>query len=341
MDSQFGRVVAWAGGTFTFDVCTNTWQQILTMHSPDPPYVPYRLAYDPVADVVLALAVVPTTASDVVRRPVSGATADTDSFLPEGDPALNAALLGVWAYSVAFEDWAQWPSAWFPAGFEPTELEDVVIDPGTRQVLMLVGSGADEGPKDLSLWAYDEAWHGLTHVGGKMPLTPTSVRPSLSLDLAARQLVLALIDSRTAGQTWTFDLGTRTWTDQQAQPPAIDVGEGTTFDPIAQRTVAFGDNGTLATYRTGDDHWDVVAPGPGWPPHGTMTTFEGGPTLWTGPLARHGQSLVYDPVNQRILMLGGLHVDSPADFWGGLDSGDVWAYDLRINTWIELVHATD
>jgi hypothetical protein len=345
MDSQSGRlvVVEVPSGTFTFDVCTNTWQRILTLHSPDRPYLPYRLAYDPIADVVLAVTVVPATASEVVRRAVSGPTTTIESHLRSRDPALASAPMAVWAYSVDSEEWTQLASAWFPVGFEPTTW-DMVFDPGTRRVLMLIGSGAEEGPKDLSLWAYDEVWHGLTQVGGEMPISPTSVHPRLSLDLAARQLVLALIDSENAGQTWTFDLGTNTWTDQHAQPPAMyitDLGEGTAFDPIAQKTVAYGENGILATYRTGDDHWDVVAPGPGWPPHGTTTYREGGPTQWTGPLARYGQSLAYDPVNQRILMFGGRHRDSPPDFYGGQESRDVWAYDLPTNTWTELVHSTN
>jgi hypothetical protein len=329
MDSQSGRLVVRAGGTITFDVCTNTWQQILTRHRPDPTYLPYRLAYDPVADVVLALTVVPTP-SERVAAAVSGPSTTTDSH-----------ELAVWAYSVESEDWTQWPSAWFPAGFQPTELAKAVIDPGTRHVLMLLGSGAADGPKNLSLWAYDEVWHALTPVGGTVPTEPTSIYPRLTLDLAARQLVLALIDEETTGQTWTFDLSTNTWTDQHAQPPAMfikDVGEGTAFDPIAQETVAYGENGILATYQTGDDHWDVVAPGPGWPPHGTMTYSKRGPTQWTGPLARYRQSLVYDPVNQRILMFGGLHV-MRADTYGS--SRDVWAYDLPTNTWTELVHSTN
>jgi hypothetical protein len=342
MDSQSGRlvVVADAGVTFTFDVCTNTWQQIMTLHSPDPPYLPYRLAYDPIGDVVLAVTVVPTTAPEAVRRAVSGPPATTDAFVRVGDPVPAAAVLGVWAYSVDSKEWTQLASAWFPVGFEPTTFENVVFDPGTRRVLMLIGSGAEEGPKDLSLWAYDEVWHGLAQVGGEIPISPPSARPRLSLDLAARQLVLALIDEVTAGQTWTFDLGTNTWTDQHAQPPLMyitDFGEGTTFDPIAHKTVAYGENGILATYRTGDDHWDVVAPGPGWPPHGTFRTRLG--TEWTGALARYGQSLVYDPVNQRILMVGGHHIDNPGA-WGGPGSRDVWAYDLPTNTWTELVHST-
>ena len=342
--AQSGRLVAVAGGTFTFtfDVCTNTWQQILTAHSPDPPYLLYRLAYDPIADVVLAVTVVPTTASEAVRRAVSGSTTTIDSHLRSRDPALASAPMAVWAYSVDSQDWTQLASAWFPVGFEPTTLEDMVFDPGTRRVLILIDSGAEEGPKDLSLWVYDEVWHGLAQVGGEMPIGPTSVHPRLSLDLAARQLVLALIDSEIAGQTWTFDLSTNTWTNQHAQPPAMnitDVGEGTALDPIAHKTVAYGENGILATYRTGDDHWDVVAPGPGWPPHGTFKTGLG--TEWTGPLARYSQSLAYDPVNQRILMFGGRHVDRRADFWGGQESRDVWAYDLPTNTWTELVHSTN
>ena len=82
-------------------------------------------------------------------------------------------------------------------------------------------------------------------------------------------------------------------------------------------------NGGLATYQTGTDHWDTVPAGNGWPSS----------DWFSGPLTRTGASLVYDPVNQRILVYGGTWQTTK----GKKRTGDVWAYDVPTNTWTELV----
>ena len=61
--------------------------------------------------------------------------------------------------------------------------------------------------------------------------------------------------------------------------------------------------------------------------------------LPTGPLARLGHFLPYDPTNERIILLGGQsRTVEGEDPWTNLH--DVWAYDLPTNTWIELVPAS-
>jgi hypothetical protein len=139
------------------------------------------------------------------------------------------------------------------------------------------------------------------------------------------------------GETWTFDLFTRRWTNQHAEPPEPHFEESVpslvqphreaAFDPVSQRTFVLR-NGNLATYQTGTDRWDPVTEGAGagWPSSG----------WFTGPLTRTGHSLVYDPVNQRILVYGGTWQTTK----GEEGTGDVWAYDVPTNTWTELVAPT-
>ena len=102
------------------------------------------------------------------------------------------------------------------------------------------------------------------------------------------------------------------------------------FDPVSQRTFVLL-NGQLATYQTGADHWDAVYPGNGWPKKVRLGGAESGELA--GPLARTGHSLAYDPVNQRILVFGGIWQTTK----GEKKTGDVWAYDVPTNTWTELV----
>jgi hypothetical protein len=132
-------------------------------------------------------------------------------------------------------------------------------------------------------------------------------------------------------RTWSFDPLAHAWTKKQAvlsgvNTGFIDSGREVTFDAAGGRTVFFSD-GILATYDAGADAWKVVRSGPNWPPAGTIDGSS------TGPLARLYHSLIYDPVNERVVMLGGLARTEK----GWQDPGDVWAYEMGTNSWIQLV----
>jgi hypothetical protein len=64
--------------------------------------------------------------------------------------------------------------------------------------------------------------------------------------------------------------------------------------------------------------------------------------LPTGLIARFGHTLVYDPANERVAMVGGsarmVDTDMPTDFQiGWWLTADMWAYDVADNTWTQLV----
>ncbi len=184
-----------------------------------------------------------------------------------------------------------------------------------------------EAAGSRTLWSYSPGWRTLTQLGGQVP-AGRSGDPALILDARARRLVLVLWgpSSTIPGETWTFDLLSQKWTDQQATPPrlpfeesnwpVLDFRREAAFDPVSQRTfVLMG--GQLATYQTGSHQWDVVYPGPGWPSKVRPLETESGGLA--GPLARAGHSLVYDPVNQRMLVYGGTWLTTE----GKTHTGDV------------------
>jgi Galactose oxidase, central domain len=317
VDSQSGRLVLGEAGyhgrllTWAFDVCTNRWQSMRGGVGLD--YA--TLVYDAAADLIVAL--------PLHSGPAGTYSVDTDTWtaLPDVPPFYLAATTGT----------------------------DAVLDPNTGRVLTVsAGVGA------VRVWAYDRVANSVTQLGGPGP-TPGSPSTgdlgevTLTVDPAANRLVVALMPHPPGypGQTLTFDLATNTWTDEHVEPPfatyneaLMGLGNDAAFDPVAGRTVVYND-GVMATYQTGADHWDVIAPGAGWPTHGSVTID--GATQWTGPLARQGHTLVYDPANQRILMIGGYHrsakdPDPPQGF--DLSPDDVWAYDVPTNTWTELVAAS-
>ena len=55
-----------------------------------------------------------------------------------------------------------------------------------------------------------------------------------------------------------------------------------------------------------------------------------------GPHHRVGDTIVYDPTNERIIVIGGdarMLVESP--FWVSMN--DVWAFNTNTGTWTELL----
>jgi Galactose oxidase, central domain len=338
VDSQSGRlvVVSASGGfgmavrTASLDVCTNTWQ----VHE----FAPWAhvgwggpaVVYDPGTDALLVLTVSQT-------GPTRSSTYSPTTHL-WAETVLPQKLLP-WAYSVDSDQWAMLPSIEFPPGLESASLTHAALDPASGQVLFLM---EDAGSR--TLWSYNPGWRTLTQLGGQAP-AGRSGDPTLLLDARARRLVLILWGSPIGvpGETWTFDLLSRRWIDQLARPPdpawvepsllMADSGAVAAFDPVSQQTFALID-GQLSSYRTGADRWNPVYRGPGWPSLLRLTSDED-PGL-TGPLARTGHSLAYDPVNRRILVYGGTWRSAG----GERQHGDVWAYDVPTNTWTELVPPT-
>ena len=151
----------------------------------------------------------------------------------------------------------------------------------------------------------------------------------MTYDTAQRRLVLVLTGH--TFHTWTFQPTSGLWS-EQAAPPQLNFNYGLpgggeiAYDQSAQRTVIFSD-GVLATYDATQDRWDKV-PLP-------RSLFN--PLTETGPLARMDHVMVYDPVNERIVILGGWVRPSQNTGSEWPDADDVWAYKVASNTWTELV----
>jgi hypothetical protein len=323
MDAQSGQlvVVSSMGGwepvqTTSFDVCTNTWNEAWKP-------APWRheswggpaVVYDPGTDTLIALTVNTTLGQAETYSPA------TRQWGPSPQKLLP------WAYSVDLDSWAQLPPVSFPADTGESAVTHATLDPTSGQVLFLRESAGSR-----TLWSYSPGWGILRKLGGQVP-AGRSGDPTLILDPGTRRLVLILpgTDHRIPGETWTFDLFAQRWTDQHAEAPTQgssslrESGQQAVFDPVSQRTFMLS-NGLLYSWETGSDQWDRLAPGSGWPRMG-----------WgTGPLSRTGHSLAYDPVNRRILVVGGTWRTDE----GTTQTGDVWAYDVPTNTWSELVPPT-
>ncbi|MEO8555689.1 MAG: hypothetical protein ABI474_03370 [Actinomycetota bacterium] len=90
--------------------------------------------------------------------------------------------------------------------------------------------------------------------------------------------------------------------------------------------------GVLATYDAATHTWTTV---PHIPPVSPAQQPDQ-PVVTPGPMTRSGHTLVYDPINKRVLMFGGTSVLAP----GWRNNGDVLAYDQTTSTWTTIVPAT-
>jgi hypothetical protein len=259
---------------------------------------------------------------------------DADAGLVVG---FGASTQSVWTYSLESNTWTSLPPAGPP---RPDYLEGMVYDPQSGSILLLDNDEAsDEAP---TLWSYQVEGNTWTEIdqGGTAPTeNPVllGLHWSLTYDSAVGQLVLSLFGHDSVGtgnQTWTFDPDSGEWARQEWRSPSFNFGYGgsvAVFDEAAGRTVVFSD-GVVGLYDAASDRWERITDLPGWPSPGP-----GWPVVETGPLARLGHQLVYDGVNGRVVMLGGMA--RYEDGWRE-EADDIWALDLRRGEWIELLAAT-
>jgi len=133
--------------------------------------------------------------------------------------------------------------------------------------------------------------------------------------------------SETNNETWVFDASLGSWTD--AAPtgtlPAARAQHQMAYDPISGTVVMFG--GILET--------DGEQVGDTWAYDAAAATWTELQPTGASPSARSSFSMVYDDMDQQIILFGGWDKEESAH----LD--DTWAYDPIENTWTELTPAGD
>lgn len=310
-DTRSRRIVAVApaaGGTeaWAFDVCTNTWM-LMQPTGWSPSTAIGNLVYDADSDVVVAIG--QTVASYDVDK-----------------------------------------NTWTERGVAPTSngtniFGEAVYDPISG--LIVVRDSASS-----TMWAYDvetDTWTPIRQGPIAPPATsqPIGTSPDHSLwdqhlayDASADRIVLYLADNRIGPgvwdgvgteMTWTYDLRSGEWTVQDAVTPELRAwGSGmATYDEATQRTVITAD-GVIAGYDANMHEWEVL-----WESTSEMNAYGVG----TGVHHRIGAAVAYDPINGRIIVIGGdARMLDEEPFWVPMD--DVWAFDAGTATWTELLAAS-
>lgn len=229
----------------------------------------------------------------------------------------------VWAYDLRADSWT--PRA--DRKFRPASISDVTFDPDRRRVL----AWSDE---DASLWTYDvrrDVWQHIPHGPGvawpdrRIALNNDKVPYTLmAFDSTVDAVVLIVLPVKSdAGSTWLLDAGTLTWTRMRSTPPFysfgwFETGNEVAYDSANRRTMYTG-MGQIALYDSATDTWTTSSPS-------------------GRPAPRLDHSLVFDSVNDRVILLGGeslLDTPYPASPWWVM--ADTWAYDIETDTWSRLV----
>lgn len=304
LDRRAGRLVALAEGpagateTWTFDVCTNTWMRM----QPDrEPSGSGDLVYDVDSDV--------TIMSDGIRT---------------------------WVYDLTADTWTEKA----PAPIVRDEVVTWFYDPFTGLVVAL-GDDEDDDTLGFAVSTYDvesDTWT-LIHRAESRLVGPHY--EFLAYDASVDRLVAysnawgppdGLGDRRFAAKAWLFDIRAGRWSESDAVAPGFSAGmwghvPAMAYDEASRRTVILG-QGHSAAYDATADHWETLYESASEDPLAECPTR---------PECRQLHRMVYDPVNERLIIYGGFVASAE----GPVDPDDVLAVDTQAGVWTVLLEPSD
>jgi hypothetical protein len=234
--------------------------------------------------------------AQVGRRLVYDADSDLTIGVHYKDWLSFPAIGNVWAYDLEADTWTE-------HGEAPTDALEF-YDPEDDLVVASTFESTD-------LWDYDVETDTWT------PIQQANV-PDQSMFMFAYDASVDRVVTTTGGdvpETWLFDIRTGAWSKSGAETPVVKMGmwavPAVVYDEAAKRTVVAGDY-RWAAYDATADSWEVL--------------FDGDP----GEVLP--KPMMYDPVNQRLIVWGGDGRTGPL--------GDLVAFDLVTREWTVLLEAS-
>jgi hypothetical protein len=132
------------------------------------------------------------------------------------------------------------------------------------------------------------------------------------------------------GATWLFDIRTGTWSRSGGVTPEFGKDPAIAYDEASERTVIFG-RGLSAAYDATAGRWETLFEGSA---SGNQLTG-----CATHPECRQGHQMVFDPLNDRLVVYGGAVPIGAELEWVYPD--DVLAFDLVTGEWTVLLEPSD
>ena len=244
---------------------------------------------------------------------------------------ISMASGGARAYDLASDTWTMIASDTWTA--RPGTLHvpggaRLVYDSGAARVVALLL----ESPH--LMWGFDSVAGAGQPVNQDQDAWPDAKQDTyilLAYDASVDRLV-----SYYLGEVRLFDLRTGTWSPPGTTSPPFgyggwgySLGGEIAYDEAAQRTVLFN-MGHVIAYDAAADRWETLYGPPS--DGGRADGFCG-----IRPECRNLHSMVYDPVNERLVVYGGhVHTGAESPGWWG-PSDDVLAFDTRTREWTVLL----
>ncbi|MFX0204992.1 MAG: kelch repeat-containing protein [Candidatus Hodarchaeota archaeon] len=212
-----------------------------------------------------------------------------------------------WAYNLSTKTWTQKTPSPHPSA---RVWHAMVYDSTSDKTILFGGlSGSAE------TWVYDlgdDTWTQQTP-----PSSPSErFGHAMVYDSTSDKVILfggyGVIEGDYLGDTWVYDLGDNTWTQQAPFPsPSARIFHAMVYDSTSDKTILFGGSSGGAetwVYDLGDDTWTQQTPP-------------------SSPSAREWHSMVYDSATDKVILFGGKS--------GFSCFGDTWVYDLGDDTWTQ------
>ena len=239
----------------------------------------------------------------------------------DSDVTVASDSVRMWAYDLEASTW--------------TEKGRVVLvdaglsfyDPASGLVVAL-GDDGNPSTRGLGLWSYEVESDTWTPIPIYQALASGRPYEYVAYDASVDRLVAYASRSGIGHTTWLFDLRTGTWSGTGTVTPEFSyLGWGMlpaiAYDEAAERTVLLG-QGHSSAYDAAADRWETLYETPNPDQPGACSTR---------PECRYAHRMVYDPVNERLIVYGG--VIETAN--GQIDPDDVLAFDTRTGEWTVLL----
>ncbi|MFX0093854.1 MAG: Kelch repeat-containing protein [Candidatus Hodarchaeota archaeon] len=196
----------------------------------------------------------------------------------------------------------------------------MVYDSANQKTILFGGFSSPWGIHHLDeTWAYDYGSNSWTNLN---PTTKPTLRTDAAMvyDSANQRIILfgGYEVNKDLQDTWIYDYSSNQWTEVfPVTTPPVRKSHSMIYDAVNQKVILFGGYG--AADRLLNDTWAYDYTSNSWtellPP--------------SSPIARYGHTMIYDAVNQKVILFGG-------NTWNAGYQHDTWAYDYTTNTWIEL-----
>ncbi|MFX1533184.1 MAG: Kelch repeat-containing protein [Promethearchaeota archaeon] len=277
--------------TWAYDYANNSWINLNPTSKPSPRYNP-AMTYDSINQKLVLF----------------------------GGYGSSGYLSDTWIYDYSNNQWTQV----FPITSPGVRHSHAMVYDSVNQKVVLFG-GHNRQTILSDTWVYDFSSNNWTEM---FPQTSPNVRYGHTMAYNPSNQKVILFGGKSDASygisnndLWMYDYSSNIWTEfSTITKPDVRYWYATAYDQTNQKMILFGgltysSNGTIIY----DDSWTYDYVVNEW--------IQNSPVRH--PSARYLHSMVYDSVNEKIILFGGYNGTAPL--------GDTWVYDVSDNIWNSMV----